>query len=342
MRFENDATCDINWQDIHSQRIGDARRVESVTRTDNDTWEITESVGATALGVASARAAETESANPLIQDPFARVFLDAAGDGAWNWHAGPDLPPEIVEAEPELPLQMEAMVSYMASRTKFFDSYFLTATQSGIRQAVILAAGLDSRSWRLPWPDGVTVYELDQDRVLDFKLATLAEHGARPAAKRVEVAVDLRHDWPTALMEAGFDPSQPSVWSAEGLMPYLPAAAQELLFERIDGLTAPGSRVAVEALGPTFLDEKIRAKRRERMERVRELAAKVDPQREIPRTDELWYFEEREPVGDWFGRYGWDVTVTPAAELMEGFGRSADPAVKDMVPGNEFVFARRT
>jgi methyltransferase (TIGR00027 family) len=314
----------------------------SVARTDNDTWEITESVGATALGVASARAAETESDNPLIQDPFARVFLDAAGDGVWNWHAGPDLPPEIVEAEPELPLQMQGMVSYMASRTKFFDSFFVTATKSGIRQAVILAAGLDARSWRLPWPDGVTVYELDQDKVLDFKLSTLTEHGAQPSANRIEVAVDLRHDWPKALLDAGFDPSQPSVWSAEGLMPYLPAAAQDLLFERIDGLTAPGSRVAVEALGPTFLDEEIRAKRRERMERVRQIAAKVDPQRDIPRTDELFYFEEREPVGDWFGRHGWDVTVTPAAELMADFGRSAAPEVKDLVPGNEFVSARRT
>jgi methyltransferase (TIGR00027 family) len=313
-----------------------------MARTDNDTWEITESVGATALGVASARAAETESDDPLIQDPFARVFLDAAGDGIWNWHGGPDLPPEIVEAEPELPLQRQAMVGYMACRTKFFDSYFLTAAKSGIRQAVILAAGLDARSWRLPWPDGVTVYELDQDRVLDFKLSTLTEHGAQPAANRIEVAVDLRHDWPKALQEAGFDPSQPSVWSAEGLMPYLPAAAQDLLFERIDGLTAPGSRVAVEALGPTFLDEKIRAKRRERMERLRELMAKVDPDRDIPRTDELWYFEEREPVGDWFSRHDWNVTVTPAAELMADFGRSAAPAVKDLVPGNEFVYAKRS
>jgi methyltransferase (TIGR00027 family) len=313
-----------------------------MARTDNDTWEITESVGATALGVASARAAETESDNPLIQDPFARVFLDAAGDGVWNWHAREALPPEIVEAEPELPLQMQAMVSYMASRTRFFDSFFQTATNSGIKQAVILAAGLDARSWRLPWPDGVTVFELDQDRVLDFKLRTLTEHGAQPTANRVEVAVDLRHDWPKALQEAGFDPSQPSVWSAEGLMPYLPAAAQDLLFERINELAAPGSRVAVEALGPTFLDEKIRAKRRERMERVRKLLAKVDSDRDVPRTDELWYFEEREPVGDWFGRHGWTVTVTPAAELMADFGRSAAPEVQDMVPGNEFVNAQRT
>lgn len=312
-----------------------------MTRTDNDSWEITESVGATALGVASARAAETESADPLIHDPFARVFLDAAGEGVWNWHSAPELPPEVLEAEPELPLQMEAMVGYMASRTKFFDSFFLTAANDGIKQAVILAAGLDARSWRLPWPDGVTVYELDQDRVLDFKLTTLTDHGAQPACDRRAVAVDLRHDWPKALLAAGFDPSQPSVWSAEGLMPYLPNAAQELLFERIDELAAPGSRVAVEALGPSFLDEELRAKRRERMDRVRDALAKVQPDREVPRTDELWYFEEREPVGEWFGRHGFEVRVTPAAELMEGFGRAADPAVKDLVPGNEFVFARR-
>src|SRR6202035_890283 len=117
--------------------------------------------------------------------------------------------------------------------------------------------------------------------------------------------------------------------------------SQDLLFERIDELTAPGSRVAVEALGPTFLDEKVRSKRRERMERLRQLMATVDPDRDIPRTDELWYFEEREPVGEWFARHGWDVRVTPTAELMAEFGRSPAPAVKDMVPGNEFVYAQR-
>ena len=154
----------------------------SKARTDNDTWEITESVGATALGVASARAAETRSENPLISDPFAQVFLDAVGDGVWNWHSAPQLPAELIEAEPELPLQMQSMVGYMASRTAFFDQFFLDATRAGIRQAVILAAGLDSRAWRLPWPDGpdgITVYELDQPRVLEFKSSTLAEHGAR-------------------------------------------------------------------------------------------------------------------------------------------------------------------
>lgn len=312
-----------------------------MTRTDNDSWEITESVGATALGVASARAAETRSENPLISDPFAQVFLDAVGDGVWNWHSGPELPAELIDAEPELPLQMQSMVSYMACRTAFFDQFFLDATRGGIRQVVILAAGLDSRSWRLPWPDGTTVYELDQPRVLEFKLSTLAEHGAEPACNRVAVAVDLRQDWPAALRQAGFDPSVPSAWSAEGLMPYLPAAAQDLLFERVQGLTAAGSRVAAEALGPKFIDPEFRTKRRERMDRIRAVVAEVDPQRPVPRTDELWYFEEREDVGEWFGRRGWDVTVTPSLELMAGYGRRAPKEVEDLVPGNLFVAAHK-
>jgi methyltransferase (TIGR00027 family) len=312
-----------------------------VARTDNDTWEITESVGATALGVAAARAAETRSENPLISDPFAQFFLDAVGDGVWNWHSAPQLPSELVEAEPDLPLQMQAMVDYMASRTAFFDQFLLDATRAGIRQVVILAAGLDSRSWRLPWPDGTTVYELDQPRVLGFKSATLAEQGAQPACNRVAVPVDLRQNWPLALREAGFGPGAPSAWSAEGLMPYLPAAAQDLLFDRVQGLTANGSRVAVEALGPTFLDPEVRAKRRERMDRIRAFMADIEPQREIPKTDELWYFEEREDVGDWFRRHGWDVTVTPTAELMAGYDRRPAKEVEDRIPGNLFVAAQR-
>jgi len=312
-----------------------------VARTDNDSWEITESVGATALGVAAARAAETRSQAPLIRDPFAQVFLDAVGEGVWSWHSAPQLPAEIVAAEPELPLQMQAMVDYMASRTAFFDQFFLDATTAGIRQAVILAAGLDARAWRLGWPEGVTVYELDQPRVLDFKSSTLARHGAEPSCHRVAVAVDLRQDWPTALRQAGFDVSAPSAWSAEGLMPYLPAAAQELLFERVQGLSATGSRIAVEALGPTFMDPEVREKRRARMERLRAVMAEVDPQREIPRTDELWYFEEREDVGGWFDRHGWSVTVTPTDELMAGYGRRPPAEVRERVPGNLFVTAQR-
>lgn len=310
-------------------------------RTDNDSWEITESVGATALAVAAARAAETESKDPLISDPFARVFLDAAGEGMWNWYSAPEMPAQVIEAEPDLPLRMQTMVDYMASRTAFFDTFFLDATNAGIRQAVILAAGLDARSWRLPWPDGVTVYELDQPRVLAFKSSTLRGHGAEPTCKRVGVPVDLRQDWPAALRQAGFDASAPSAWSAEGLMPYLPAAAQELLFSRVQDLAVDGSRIAVEALGPDFLNPEFRAKRREWMDRLRVLLAKADPPREVPRTDELWYFEEREDVGDWFGRHGWQVAVTPSEQLMANYGRPLPEAGQDFAPPNLFVSAQR-
>jgi methyltransferase (TIGR00027 family) len=260
----------------------------------------------------------------------------------WNWFAAPDLPPEIAEAEPDLKPRMESMVGYMAARTAFFDEFFLDVTRAGVSQVVILAAGLDSRAWRLPWPDGTTVYELDQPRVLEFKSATLRENGAQPTCNLVHVPVDLRHDWPAALRQAGFDASAPSAWSAEGLMPYLPAAAQDLLFERVHGLGVAGSRVAVEALGPKFLDPEFRANRRKRMERIRALVTKLDPQREIPNNEELFYFEEREEVGDWFSRHGWAVTVKSAGELMAGYGRQAPEEVRDQVPGNLFVAAQRT
>ncbi|MGH3970907.1 MAG: class I SAM-dependent methyltransferase [Mycobacterium sp.] len=312
-----------------------------MARTENDSWEITESVGATALGVAAARAVETESEHPLISDPFARVFLDAAGDGMWDWYASPDLPAEVVEAEPALPQRMQGMVDYMASRTAFFDTFFLDATGAGIPQAVILAAGLDSRCWRLPWPDGTMVYELDQPRVLEFKAATLREHGPQPTCNRVAVAVDLRQDWPAALRQAGFDVSAPSAWSVEGLLPYLPAAAQDLLFDRVQDLTVTGSQIAVEALGPRFMDPEFRARRRERMDRMRALMANVDPQRQLPRTDELWYFEEREDVGDRLRSHGWAASVTPSAELMAGYGRKPAKEIEDGVPQNLFVSAQR-
>lgn len=310
-------------------------------RTDNDTWEITESVGATALGVAAARAAETESENPLIEDRFARVFLEAAGDGMWNWFSAPELPAEIVEAEPDLPLRMRSMVNYMAARTAFFDGFFLDAGNAGVRQAVILAAGLDSRAWRLPWPDGTTVYELDQDKVLQFKSSTLRQRGDEPTANLVNVPVDLRHDWPQALRQAGFDATAPSVWSAEGLLPFLPAAAQELLFDRVHALSAAGSRIAVEAPGPGFMDPDARAKQREQMQRVRELAAKLGHERDIPDVQDLWYFEEREDVGDWLRRHGWKVTVVPADDLMASYDRP--PAdVEDSAPQSLFVSAQRS
>jgi methyltransferase (TIGR00027 family) len=311
-----------------------------MARTDDDSWEITESVGATALGVAGARATETESDNPLISDPFARVFLNAAGDGMWNMFGLSELPPEVVEAEPDVALRMQARVDYMASRTAFFDGFFLDAANTGVRQVVILAAGLDSRAWRLPWPDGTTVYELDQPKVLEFKTSTLQEHGAQPTCRRVGVAVDLRLGWPAALRQAGFDDSAPSAWSAEGLLPFLPAVAQDLLFERVQALSVSGSRIAVEAPGSDFNTPDGRERVRAQMQRYREVVARAAGH-EVPDFQDLWYFEDRTDVAEWLRGHGWDVTATPADELMARYGRSAPEGLEDGAPRSVFVSAAR-
>jgi methyltransferase (TIGR00027 family) len=309
-------------------------------RTDNDSWDITQSVGATALGVAAARAAETESADPLINDPFARVFIDAAGKGMWSVYADPDLQTRLLELEPDVQNRLQLMVDFMATRTAFFDEYFLGAADAGVRQVVILASGLDARSWRLPWPDGTVVYELDQPKVLEFKGTTLREHGAHPTAELVNIAIDLRQDWPKALREAGFDPSRPSAWSAEGLVRYLPAQAQDLLFERIVSLSAPGSWLASNVPGEGFTDpDKIRQQHEEN-QRIRATAAKLIDT-EITDFNDLWYPEERTPVDSWLRERGWDVSSASFPELMARYGRSIPPGAEDSMPPTQFVSAQR-
>ena len=308
-------------------------------RTDNDSWDITESVGSTALGVAAARAAETESENPLIQDPFARAFLDAAGDGMWSLTADPRLSAELSEVAPDLRAHMQVMIDFMAVRTAYFDELFLNAVSSGIRQVVILAAGLDARAWRLPWPDGTTVYELDQARVLEFKSTTLQDRGAEPTSRLVSVAVDLRQDWPTALQEAGFDASRPSVWSAEGLLRYLPAEAQDLLFERINSLSPSGSRLATNAPAKSALNPDLLAHQREQSQRMRAAAARVLAA-EVPDVEDLWYPEERTEVTDWLGEHGWDASAISMAELLTRYGR--DVPGDDVLPPTVFVSAQRS
>src|SRR6201995_2021035 len=240
----------------------------TMPRTDNDSWDITQSVGATALGVAAARAAETESENPLINDPFARVFVDAAGEGLWSIYADPKLLSKAIEIEPDMQARLRVMIDFMATRTAFFDEFFLNAAHSGVRQVVILAAGRDARTGRLPGQNGTVVYELDQPKVLEFKSNTLREHGAQPTAQLVNVPIDLRQDWPKALQEAGFDASLPSSWSAEGLVRYLPAQAQDLLFDRIHSLSAVGSWLASNVPGPGFTDPQLVQRQREDMQRL--------------------------------------------------------------------------
>ena len=170
---------------------------------------------------------------------------------------------------------MQTVWAYAAARTKHFDDFFIAAGSAGIRQAVILAAGLDARAWRLPWVADTVVYEIDQPKVLEFKSETLRAHDAKAAARDVAVAIDLRQDWPTALRAAGFDKSEPTAWLAEGLLPYLPAAGQDLLFERVQRLSAPDSRIAVEAFGPDYFDEEYQQRRRAAMQEMRDAVGRT-------------------------------------------------------------------
>ncbi|MDT5072547.1 MAG: hypothetical protein QOH82_1867 [Mycobacterium sp.] len=310
-----------------------------MARTDDDTWDINESVGATALGVAGGRAAETDSENPLINDPYARLFLEAAGDGIWKIYLDDELPAELADIDPRFKERMEAMKSYMGSRTKFFDEFFLDAAADGVRQAVILAAGLDARAWRLAWPEGSVVYEIDQPKVLEFKIETLESHDVSPIAAHVSVGIDLRQDWPKALVDAGFDPSVPTAWSAEGLLPYLPAEAQDLLFDRIQSLSARGSRVAVEAFTNDFFSAESFARRQDQIEQYREVATKLGG-KDVTESGNLLYEEERTEVTDWLAAHHWDVTAVSAEDLLASNNRPLQSDLDEAVPDSVFVEGR--
>lgn len=288
----------------------------------HEQWDIVTSVGLTALIVAAGRAVDTHRPDPLIDDPWAERFVDAAH------------PPVPLPTRPTAPAdesedeQWQMMSSYMGVRTRWFDTFFLDATARGVRQAVILAAGLDSRSLRLPWPSGTTVFEVDQPAVIEFKDAVLADHGATATSRRVVVAVDLRDDWRTALVGAGFDPAQPTAWLAEGLLPYLPEDAETALLTTVDELSAPGSAFAIENFrnlttqlqDPTF----------------RRLGAKFGV--DMPA---LLHEDDREPAGQWLSHRGWQVDTVLAADIADGYGRVFDPLTQRLNAKSEFVTATR-
>jgi methyltransferase (TIGR00027 family) len=226
---------------------------------------------------------------------------------------------------------------YQAVRTHYFDGYFKAAVRTGIRQVVILAAGLDSRAYRLDWPAGTTVFEIDQPKVLGYKTSTLEAHGAVARARRVPVAVDLRDDWPAALIAAGFDPSQPTAWLAEGLLPYLPGDAQDRLFDLVTAHSAAGSEIAVEAfnLHPSQYSTEKRAARREQTAQLRErLGLDLD-------VDTLMYTDDRRAdAAEWLVSHGWRVDAVPSAEEMARLGRPATEDLVEEAMDSVFVHAR--
>jgi methyltransferase (TIGR00027 family) len=292
-----------------------------VPRTDNDTWDLSSSVGATATLVAAARAIATNDENPVINDPYAEPLVRAVGiDFLTRWATG-EISGADVDVDGSAWKLADAPVM-MAARTRFFDRFFAEAAAAGIRQAVILASGLDARAYRLAWPEDMVVFEIDQPEVISFKSQTLADLGAAPTADRRAVAIDLRNDWPAALREAGFDPSKPSAWIAEGLFGYLPPEAQDRLLDAVTELAAPGSRLASEAVPtqPSADLDAAREKMREATDKWREHGFDLD-------FEELGYPGDRNDVGEYLGRLGWTSVGRPMGELIAettGSARSDD------------------
>jgi methyltransferase (TIGR00027 family) len=308
-----------------------------MARFDGDTWDLSSSVGATATGVAVGRALGSRGPNALINDPFAEPLVRAVGVDFFTRIATGELDPEQVDDNGDF--GMKRMGDMMGVRTRFFDDFFMAAANEGIRQAVILASGLDARAYRLSWPTGTTVFEIDQSQVIEFKTATLAELGATPTAERRAVPVDLRDDWPAALRVAGLDPTQPTAWSAEGLMPFLPPDAQDRLLDNITALSPAGSQLATENLkGVSDGVQKMADRMRAVTDQWREHGFDVE-------MTDLWYAGDRNDVVEYLNTHGWATAATSVPDLAAAYGLSLPPAANDneeTLTSLHYVTAKRT
>ena len=286
-------------------------------RTENDTWDLASSVGATATMVAAARAVATKADNPVIDDPYAEPLVRAVGVDFFTKIASGELTAADLDANDSgrSPVGMSRFADGMAARSRFFDDFFAAACAAGIRQAVILASGLDARGYRLSWPQDLTLFEIDQPEVITFKKTTLAQLGAAPTVDLKTVAIDLRGDWPAALAAAGFDASAPTAWIAEGLLGYLPPDAQDRLLDTIGELSAPGSRLAVEAVPSHDVadQDELRERMKESTDQWRSHGFDLD-------FSELVFLGERAEVPAYLRERGWSVEATPTNDLLRRYG----------------------
>ncbi|MFE4512777.1 class I SAM-dependent methyltransferase [Kitasatospora sp. NPDC056783] len=281
-------------------------------------------VGVTALLVAAARAIETHRHDALARDVYAEHFVLAAPASA-GWPVRPHQVPDG-EADP----LWGRFARYFGLRTRVLDDFLLESVRSGARQVVLFGAGLDTRAFRLDWPTGCVVFEIDREGVLAFKHEVLGGLSAAPKAARVPVATDLRADWVGALTDAGFDPAAPSVWLAEGLLFYLPSAAETQLIDTVDRLSTGGSAFAYEVK----LEKDLLAYRESRLY--------TSTKRRIG-IDLLGLFDgEPRPdsVGDLTGK-GWRTSVHTPFEFTRLHGRGPLPEQNDALEGNRWVFAHK-
>lgn len=271
-------------------------------------------VWATAVGVARVRARETERRDALFRDPLAQAFAAAGGRGSSA------VPPPGDEAARRRRLGVAFSI---VIRTKFLDDLLERASASGVRQVVLLGAGMDSRAFRTDWPEGTRLYEVDTAVPLDFKASVLRQERAVPRCERITVPVDLRDDWPGALAAAGHDPAEPTVWIAEGLLIYLPEDAVELLLARVGARSAPGSRMGL-TLGSRGVIERFGADA-------------------VPRSAaSLWVSEMPDDPVAWLAGHGWEATSHTLRERAAAYGRPVGtPPQHDEGPGGLISAVRR-
>jgi len=301
-----------------------------MARTEGDTWDLANSVGATATMVAAARAAATKHPQPVIDDPYAEPLVRAVGVDVFNRIASGEL--DFNEADGGVGIPR--MTDVFAARARFYDDYFAEATGAGIRQVVIVAAGLDSRAYRLAWPAGTTVYEIDQPEVIEFKTSTLAKIGAQPRAEHRTVGIDLRQDWPSALRAAGFDSGQPTAWLAEGvLIGFLPPEAEVRLLDNVIALSAKGSRLAADYGTVAGTTEQAQQQAQQAAEVWRRHGLDLD-------IAGLTYPGEHTDVAAHLEAQGWDATRSGLCELLTAAGLPELDDVDQQSPPAAIGFVR--
>jgi methyltransferase (TIGR00027 family) len=241
----------------------------------------------TALAPAMIRAMESRRPDSLFDDPFAQAFVDAAAD---------ELPAESVAAVSDAKPAAQStdlgalFYSHAVLRTRFFDDYLARAS---VTQVVLLAAGLDTRAFRLGWGPGTTAFEVDLPELFAFKESVLAACPTVPGCRRVVVPADLREEFGPALRAAGFDPARPTAWLAEGLLVYLTAAEASGLLEAITALSAPGSLLAFEQNSLSTGDTR----------------ARLADRAEVKEYAKLWHGGLGEQTIPWLERHRWSTRV---------------------------------
>ncbi|WP_156686482.1 SAM-dependent methyltransferase [Mycobacterium sp. Marseille-P9652] len=301
-----------------------------MARTEGDTWDLASSVGATATMVAAARAAASRCPQPVVTDELAEPLVRAVGLDVFTRVATG----EIDLADLEEGIGFPRMVDTFAARARFFDDYLAAAGLAGLQQVVIVASGLDARSYRLAWPVGTTVYEIDQPEVIAFKTATLAQIGAAPTAELRTVGIDLRDDWPAALQEAGFDPAQPTAWLAEGvLIGFLPPEAEIRLLDSIIPLSSEGSRFAADYGSVTGSSAQSQEQARRMTEGWRRQGLDMD-------IADLTYPGEHTDVAAHMDANGWETTRYGLTDLFAAAALPELGEAQHQVPSSTISFVR--